>query len=352
VAFFGTPSGGLTKARFGWFLKQQARDMARDSPFVTDLRREWSQRFDPPPFRLLVVAGERDQFVPPESSLAPFPEVVQRVVPGNHLEIVKPRAADDRSVQLLVDALLSEVSAPNVVDSARVAVERGRFKEAVDALLPRADRLDGDALVQLSLALDTLGRSREALDVLEQRYRGGVSSTDAVGVLAGRLKRRWLVNREQSDWTRAHDLYAEGLRRSTPDGGSEPSNDQAMYHAINLAFLELMITPTGSPVPVGASRYARDAHAFATAAAAARRAALPGAGEDHWQLASIGDALAIDGRLDDASAAYAQARKFTASPREIDSMYGQALLIAEHIFGQDGARAIEKAFAMNLVAIS
>lgn len=73
LVFFGTPSGGLRKAGFFAFLKPQLRNMAADGEFVTKLRHEWQDKFDDaPPFRLLAVAGDRDQFVPPESSLNPF----------------------------------------------------------------------------------------------------------------------------------------------------------------------------------------------------------------------------------------------------------------------------------------
>ena len=75
VILFGTPSGGLVKARAGWFWKRQLADMAKSGPFITSLRADWQKRFSKNrPFWFLAVAGERDQFVPPEYlRLAPFP---------------------------------------------------------------------------------------------------------------------------------------------------------------------------------------------------------------------------------------------------------------------------------------
>ena len=70
--------------------------------------------------------------------------------------------------------------------------------------MPKA--LDSDALASLALALEGLGRGAEALSVLEKHFKGGTSSTDAQGILAGRLKRRWLVGRVQSDLDRAKQL--------------------------------------------------------------------------------------------------------------------------------------------------
>ena len=70
VVLFGTPSAGLRRASWAFFWKRQLRNMAKGSAFITELRRDWDARFRPEPgFDLMVVAGERDQFVPSESSL-------------------------------------------------------------------------------------------------------------------------------------------------------------------------------------------------------------------------------------------------------------------------------------------
>ena len=67
VILFGTPSAGLVKARSARFWKRQLADMAQGGPFIRQLRADWTSRFDAgAPFRFLAVAGEKDQFVPPE----------------------------------------------------------------------------------------------------------------------------------------------------------------------------------------------------------------------------------------------------------------------------------------------
>src|SRR6185503_2136932 len=100
LILFGTPSAGLGKALLVGRLKRQLRDMEAGGEFVTKLRSDWNARYSANrPFALRVVAGERDEFVPGTSSLGPFPPDVQRAVPGNHLSIVKPESATDRSVQ-------------------------------------------------------------------------------------------------------------------------------------------------------------------------------------------------------------------------------------------------------------
>ena len=74
VILFGTPSAGLRKASWLVFWKRQLKNMAIGSEFITTLRKDWAARFEPEPgFGLMVIAGEQDQFVPPKSSLGPFP---------------------------------------------------------------------------------------------------------------------------------------------------------------------------------------------------------------------------------------------------------------------------------------
>ena len=71
--------------------------MAKDSDFITDAQtgmgpHDYNLQMS---FGLKVVAGDKDQFVPPESSLGPFPRHLQFVVPGDHLSMI--RAADTDS---------------------------------------------------------------------------------------------------------------------------------------------------------------------------------------------------------------------------------------------------------------
>src|SRR5207244_2009286 len=81
VILFGSPSGGLRKAGWAQFWKRQLKNMAAESPFIKDLRKEWKELYGAKrPFNLLTVAGASDQFVPPESSLEPFDRPMGRAV--------------------------------------------------------------------------------------------------------------------------------------------------------------------------------------------------------------------------------------------------------------------------------
>ena len=330
---FGAPSGGLSKARPFVSLKRQIQDMASDGPFITSLRRDWNAGFPAPmKFFFRTVAGDRDEFVPAASSIEPFADEFRAVVPGNHLEIVKPEDTKHPSFALMVDAFVGGPKKGRpAVDGARIAVELGDFQQAIDTLLPKADKIDSDALACLSLALEGVGQRDEALEVLIKYFKGGRSSTDAQGILAGRLKRRWLVGREQSDLDRAKELYSDALQRSM----AANDHSQAYYHAINVAFLDLISSPANSDTPPSVSQMATVAQRHCSQAK-----------ETQWRFATEAEAFLMLGDLDGAENLYRRAKAMTASPREIDSMYGQAIRVATRMFGQEGANRIERVFGL------
>ena len=234
VFLFGTLSKGLITASWLQFWKRSIGDMAQSSRFITDLRARWSQTIGPqPPFQFWAIAGDQDYFVPRSSSLEPFLPLQCAVVQGNHLEIVKPVDANDLSIQLVLNGLISIEAPADPWNAAKVAVESRNFRDAIAQLEPQKDRLDPAALVELALALEGVGRRNDAILALEGPR--GWDHTDALGVLAGRLKRRWIVERVEEDARRARGLYARGLELA------EANNDhpQAFYLGIHVALMDL-----------------------------------------------------------------------------------------------------------------
>jgi pimeloyl-ACP methyl ester carboxylesterase len=313
VLLFGTPSAGLEKASPFHFWKRQVRDMARDSPFITELRRQWSVRFaDNLPFTLVAIAGDRDEFVPRTSSLSPFPEPHQRVVYGNHLEIVKPADVSHLGFKVALKVLAGSGTV-GPFDAARLAVESREFERAIDTLWPHRHELDDRGLVTLALALESDGRRADAIEVLSgARARG----TDPLGVLAGRLKRRWFAERRRDDAEAAIALYRQGLERAEAAGDAA----QARYHAINCAFMELA--------------YGNDAAAARAFASRALRHCASTDIDDVWRHATEGEALLY---LDDTAAAqeaYGRALALARKPWQVGSMYQQAIRAAD-LMGED-----------------
>lgn len=330
VICFGTPSAGLIKATFFGRLKRQLRDMGTDSEFIKRLRANWRSKFgENLQFDFLVVQGDRDEFVSGHSSLEPFPNNCRRVVPGNHLEIVRPLDRNHTGFQLVLQSLGGLRGKMPSVDGARLAVELGQFKEAVDTLLPRVTQIDDAALVTLALALDGLDRSNEALELLE--IHCNKSSAEALGVLGGRIKRRWLVQRSASDLEHARNMYSSGLEIAL----RENDHDQAYYHAINIAFLDLLSAPATTRFPQKVLDMAKLALEHCAQS-----------DQNHWCQATQGEACLMLNEVERAKAYYREAIAITDSPRERQSMYSQAIRVALRTGGEDAGRVIEQVFGV------
>ena len=213
VILFGTPSGGLVKARSIFFWKRQLADMAKSGPFVTELRTKWQKRFaSNAPFTFLAVAGERDQFVPPESSIKPFPDDQQAVVSGNHTSMLAPGHNDTEALALIAGRIAAGNPGSALGDPLARSIERGDFRKVVADLYPGREQLDRKALVRLAIALDALGKRDEAYEMLAKRAD---LDSDAIGTMAGRLKRKWLLSRQQADGDAAMEHYAKGHALAT-----------------------------------------------------------------------------------------------------------------------------------------
>jgi pimeloyl-ACP methyl ester carboxylesterase len=314
VLLFGTPSNGLDKASPFNFWKRQIRDMAAGSPFITKLRSEWTTTIGPTfPFTFVTVAGDRDEFVPRTSSIEPFPEARRRVAYGNHLEIVKPPDVEHLGYKIALKALTGQGLADGAMDSARLAVESRHFQEAVDTLWPNRADLDDQALVTLALALESVGRQGDAIDMLTKADPRG---TDPIGVLAGRLKRRWLVEHKRSDAEQALSLYGQALSRAE----AKPDAAQAYYHAINCAFMKLA--------------YDSDTTACRTYAQLALTYCRQ-APDRIWRRATEGEANLYLGNTDAAADAYRRALDLKPEPRQATSIYQQAFRAAD-LVGEEG----------------
>ena len=233
VILFGTPSAGLRKASWLARWKRQLKNMAIGSEFITTLRRDWATHFERDRrFDLVVVAGDQDQFVPPESSLAPFPTEFQYVVPGNHLSMVRAADTNSTSVRLLVSALSD---APAVDDATSRLTLAAEIPDATASALIKAggDKMSEVEVVRAALALEQTGKRDEAMALLQRHQTLG---TDVQGTLAGRIKRMWIENEDLGFAQHALSLYQEALDKARQTGDAS----QIYYHAINVAFLEFV----------------------------------------------------------------------------------------------------------------
>lgn len=323
VILFGTPSGGLFKAILGRFLKRQVRDMARDSSFITRLRADWLEKFGATrPFRMVVTAGDRDEFVPSESAWTGFADETIEAAYGDHLSLVKPDDRGHLSYQILANALTGDGAAGGPYRGARIALERQEFETTIGDLWEHRSELDDAHAVTLALALEGVGRTDDAIALMESHKASG---TDPAGVLAGRLKRRWQATGIRADHENAERLYRQAFTRAE----AENNHAQAFYQAINIAFLLLVARGDDSEAKLFAQKALRHCGE---------------ARDDYWKLATQAEARLILGEEDEALALYRTALEQNPRPREIDSTYQQALRIAEQQSRPDLVRHLASIF--------
>jgi pimeloyl-ACP methyl ester carboxylesterase len=327
VVLFGTPSDGLVKAQSLRFWKRQLADMARTGQFVTSLRADWLARFAKhSPFSFLAVAGERDQFVPPESSLKPFPSEQQAVVFGDHIGMLSPPKNDPEVAELIARRIAVGTPGSDLGDPAARAIERGDFQEIIARHYVDYKKIDRKAAVRLAIALDAVGRRDEAYELLADRDD---LDGDAVGTMAGRLKRRWLLSRRQVDAEASLAHYAKGYELAIA-ANNQP---QSYYHGINLAFLEFVFHGDRSAARQRATKVleiclecGRDKNA------------------DEWLQATKGEAELVLGNQEPAFEAY---RHFVAAgndPWKLCSTYLNARTIARDYGSRDLARKLGEIF--------
>lgn len=323
VTLYGTPSNGLVKAGLIKKWKRQIRDMAAGSAFIIDLRRRWTQDIgDKPTFRFLTVAGDQDELVPSTSSLEPFPESVRAIIPGDHLTIADARNASDLQVQVLIKHLCNTAAPAGPWNSARMAVESRDFQRAIDDLWPHREELDDDTLVTLALALSSVGRDDDAIAVLKETGRG---TTDQMGTLGGRLKRRWLAERKREDAEESLRLY----EKAYAEAKKSKDDSQGFYHAINVAFMQLAYKKDENK----AKEWAR--HALKHCGASK---------EDLWRYATEGEANLYLNNDDAAIAGYRKALEYEPKPWQLASMYEQASRVTDLLGKPTVAERLRKVF--------
>lgn len=323
VLLFGTPSNGLQKAGLGKIFKRQVRDMASNGLFINKLRQDWNDKYPAQlPFNFRAVAGIRDEFVPTSSSVETFGQEYRSYVPGNHLEMVKPLTSDEDVVFVIRESLSNNSTrktepgiAPSHLDTYIETIERLEKQEVISA----------DELVKLVLALELVGQQDYAIALLEGKH---VGNTELTGTLAGRLKRRWLASPQEmeQEGQRSYVLYKEGFAQAA----EHSDHCQAFYNGINVAFLDLALHR---------SRY--DARQMAVRVLEHCRLAP----RDKWQLATEGEAQLYLGEFDYALDCYAAALKESPEPREIDSMYKQAIWSSRLLEKTEVERSLEQLFA-------
>ncbi len=332
VILFGTPSNGLEKTLALRLWNHQVRDMYVKSEFILKLRRDWKAFFNNGlPFTFKTVAGLEDNFVPLKSSHGPFPEESRELAPGNHIDIVRPIPANRCSADILIENITTERALPPVTQTSGNSIAEYRmFCGIKNEYLPNWSERNDSEVVDLSLALEVLGHSDEAREILEKRMES-TSDTDIKGVLAGRLKRSWLLFDNEPDAKRAYDLYSEAYQISR----NSDDVDQALYNGINVAFMELVYKKNERT----AVKIAREVLGYCNSKKE----------PDKWSLATEGEVFLITKDTQFAIDKYKQAihDKYGANSREITSMYNQAIRILKERKDKETIESLDKIFQGN-----
>lgn len=235
VILFGTPSNGIDNES-SKIMDNRWADLQKNAPFIKTVRSDWQKTFSEKiPFKFKAVAGTDDKEVPLQTIFDPFEDKYRATVAGNHFSMVQPTSKENDSYRLIIDTLNNNEFYNLYTNQEEINNLLGEYDAVVKKLLPSKETLSAKGLKQLLFALEGLDRTEEVMDIL-LNHPLSQENTDLMGVMGGRLKRRYLQTFLEEDGKKAMEYYGKGLEISS----EKKENDQIYYHAINLAFLSLV----------------------------------------------------------------------------------------------------------------
>ena len=319
VLLFGTPSAGLKSNYLERIFNKKYRDLDASGMLITSLREGWDKRFKKPPFSFKSIAAIHDEFVLTASSFDPFKKEETLMLSGSHFSMIKPKSPDDESVLLIKNMLTEETQLEKKLSNEDKNLALGQYEQVAEQLLPQSQNLDKRGLEQLVYALEALGKSTQAIEVLNEHPLSETDS-DVIGVLGGRFKRAYLKEFKKGDGKLAFKYYSKALALAQANTDCR----QIYYHSINLAFLSLLINDDHGTM----QKYAK--------------IALASCDEDNfdslWKLATLGEANLYLGNFDLAKKFYSKAAVM-AGPREKNSIYTNAYTAYTVLMETDNPKA-------------
>jgi hypothetical protein len=237
LIMFGTPSNGISAELLTKQWNTKYKEMSSDGPYISSLRKKWSETFkNGVPFKLKVAAATDDQFVTVESCHGPFAQEHCEFVDNDHLKMVKPKDDKDDAYNLIQDTLTNNTFHNKYTNSEEINITLGKYDAVVKELLPKVSELDLNGLRQLIFSLEGLDRKDEAVKILNE-HPLAKDNTDLMGILGGRYKRSYLNSFTKSDGDAAVDYYSKALELAV----KAEDYSQIYYQAINLAFLSIVM---------------------------------------------------------------------------------------------------------------
>jgi pimeloyl-ACP methyl ester carboxylesterase len=237
LIMFGTPSNGIDASLLEENWNKKYIEMSSNGEFITSLRNSWKETFqNETPFNLKVAASTNDEYVHYSSCFMGFDEDDCVLVDGDHLRMVKPKSKENDSYQLIIKTLTDNDFHNLYTNQEEINLALGKYETVVQQLLPKKNQLDEDGLKQLIFGLEGLDRRDEALELLNSNELTQ-ENTNLMGMIGGRHKRTYLFQHLKKEGETAYEYYSKGLNIST----DKEDYDQMYYHAINLAFLSLVM---------------------------------------------------------------------------------------------------------------
>ncbi len=284
-----TPSNGIEPEKLNKLWNTKYQEMSSEGHFITNLRKDWQDRFPKlfPFTKLKVAAATDDEFVTPHSCFDPFDKECQVMLSGKHLGAVKPIDESDSCYRLILSSLTESESFENYTNKEEINIALGKYDAVVKKLMPMMDLLDENGLKQLIFALEGLDRREDALKILESHPKAN-EATDLMGIIGGRYKRAYLRFPTVKDGETAYVYYSIALEKSLANENYE----QIYYHAINLAFLSLVVEQD----KVEMKKYAQQA-----------LDAAEKSGDDLWKIATVAEARMYLGDMEKARVNYGKA---------------------------------------------
>lgn len=237
LILIGSPNNGIDAELLSKSWNTKYKEMSSNGPFIKTLRKDWNNTFNNNyPFTLKVVAATNDEFVTSKSCYFPFDEKYYETIDGNHLSMVKPQDKNDDCYNLILYTLTDNDFYNKFTNREEINLTLGKYDAVIKKLIPDLDSLDSNGLKQLIFSLEGLDRNDEALKILNE-HPLAKDNTDLMGILAGRHKRLYLLSFKLKDGEAAFNYYNKALEIAIVD----ENYSQIYYHAINLAFLSIVM---------------------------------------------------------------------------------------------------------------
>lgn len=235
LILFGSPNNGINQINTK-IKDERWDDLQKDGFFIKKLRTDWQKKFsDSYPFKFKVVAGTEDRDVSISSNFEPFNQKYRATVAGHHFSMVQPESSQNDGYQLIIDILNENEFYNLYTDQEEINNLLGEHDAVVKKLLPMKNDLSIKGLKELLYALEGLDRNDEVVEILHN-HKLSHENTELLGFLAGRFKRKYLQNFLDEDALKAVNYYTKALNIAV----QKQIHEQIYYHAVNLAFLNLI----------------------------------------------------------------------------------------------------------------